>query len=1017
MSGSNLKLLYTNANGLYNKMDELKAFLAANSIDIICITESHLCKDILDAEVFLEGFSIVRKDRDFNIKNSDNIKESEGGGSIIYYKNNLNVDTVSVCSKAPDSLAISVKLPIGSVCIACIYRSTSLCPEQNSKLLKCIDNICSGDLFSETIIVGDFNLPDVSWVTGSVNCNIATTNQKLMNQSKFIDLFNDRGLTWCFTSEITRRRLVKGVLQESLLDQVLVTNDALLTNVEILPRLGKSDHVCVSIELAISMGDTTCGVAIDKPTWSKISPDELHKFSTENVDWAYSSDSLKVEEMWEELHGKLQNITAIVPTTTVLSNGRPVRLPWSTSALKRKYKNKDNAWLKFDGNPTAENFSFAVTEEAKYDAENAKLKVRYEKRITANLKVNSKSFYSYLRNKRQVKTCIRNLDKGDGSRTTSASESAEVLADAFSSVFVREPEGPLPRGVDAEDYIDELVITTDDVQRELAKLNIYKSYGPDGIHPKLLKSLADDTKFVNAVTELFMNCSNKGTLPEVWKTANVTALFKKGSKADPLNYRPVSLTCILCKVYERLLRSHIVIFLEDKISVHQHGFVKQKSCLSNLLEAFDSILNILEDGDPVDVLYFDFSKAFDTVPHYRLLSKLQSLGIVGSMLNIIRDFLSNRTMRVIVEGSTSDTKQVTSGVPQGSVLGPLLFVLFINDLPSNVKSTVKLFADDLKLIGNANKYNSILDDLKQLEMWENIWLLKFNPTKCKVLHVNVIDNPSRSYFIDSIELEACNADQEKDLGVITSSSLLWTDQIKSSISKANKMICWVARNLITRDVKTMLAVYKSMIRPHIEYCVQLWNPMAVHGNWSLILELEGVQRRFTRLIDEVGTLPYSQRLDILKLTTLAERRLRGDLIEAFKAVSDPTYCIRNLFHIGRARLNLISRTCGSRANTRVQNLSRSFLSNRVVNLWNKLPMYVKQSDSVDSFKINLQTYKNEHTDSDRVHVGNYWDISDEVLSRIEGPNYVDNKKKHNAYLKMKPFVARKKFINIDGACM
>ena len=169
----------------------------------------------------------------------------------------------------------------------------------------------------------------------------------------------------------------------------------------------------------------------------------------------------------------------------------------------------------------------------------------------------------------------------------------------------------------------------------------------------------------------------------------------------------MSLTCILCKVYEQLVRAHVVKFLESKISVHQHGFVKKKSCLSNLLEAFDSILDILQEGDPVDILYFDFSKAFDTVPHYRLLCKLENIGIKGNVLDVIRDFLMDRTMHVTVEGKSSKIKHVTSGVPQGSVLGPLLFVLYINDLPDNIKNTVKLFADDLKLIGNVSNFNTI----------------------------------------------------------------------------------------------------------------------------------------------------------------------------------------------------------------------------------------------------------------------------------------------------------------------
>ena len=496
------------------------------------------------------------------------------------------------------------------------------------------------------------------------------------------------------------------------------------------------------------------------------------------------------------------------------------------------------------------------------------------------MKINCKSLFSYLRNKRQVKSSIPSLDKGDGTRTTNPAEAAEVLADAFSSVFVAEPYGPLPEMVSvSQDCISDLDVDAASVKNELLKLNIYKSCGPDGVHPKLLKALAGDASFVDAVTLLFKACLDSGEIPKMWKSASVVGLFKKGSKADPLNYRPVSLTCILCKVFEQLLRKHIVGYLEDRILIHQHGFVTGKSCLSNLLEMFDNILELLEQGLPVDLFYFDFSKAFDTVPHYRLISKLESFGITGKVLDVIRDFLSDRTIRVQVERRYSVIRNVLSGVPQGSVLGPLLFVLFINDLPDSVKSSVKLFADDLKLIGNAADHKSITDDLEELENWENIWLLRFNPSKCKVMHLDFNNNPTLNYCLDGISIDT--TEQEKDLGVTTHMSLKWNEHIKTSISKANRMICWVVRNLIVRDRSVMLSIYKCLIRPHLEYCVQMWNPAVTHGSWQTILELESVQRRFTRLIEGIGALPYSDRLEALNLTTLAERRIRGDLIVGF----------------------------------------------------------------------------------------------------------------------------------------
>ena len=266
----------------------------------------------------------------------------------------------------------------------------------------------------------------------------------------------------------------------------------------------------------------------------------------------------------------------------------------------------------------------------------------------------------------------------------------------FASVFTQENTDDEIPSLDMKDceIVPQLLINPDGVLKQLKKLAPRKAPGPDQIPPWFLKIAADE--LAPLLADFFQSSVDSGVLPKQWREANITGIFKKGDKNKPENYRPISLTSIVCKIMEHIIHSHVMKHLErlDILVDRQHGFRAKRSTVTQLLETAHDFTSNLEEGLATHLAILDFSKAFDKVPHERLLSKLHTYGIRNSLLAWMRNFLTQRTQQVVCEGERSTPKKVLSGVPQGTVLGPLLFLLYINDLPSNLKSSVRLFADD-----------------------------------------------------------------------------------------------------------------------------------------------------------------------------------------------------------------------------------------------------------------------------------------------------------------------------------
>ena len=702
---------------------------------MICITETF--GSFLNNDLFfhLPGYFLLRQDR----------LTRGGGGIIIYVRNGLSYQlesSIAHTSGLWEAMICTIFSPSSTpLKIVCVYRSPgNMIQSSLEEFIDYFRNNSTLNMDFNTIIVGDFNFPQINWDLNLCNAPADSPAQLFLSTVVNSHLFQ-------IVNSPTRFRAGQ---TPNILDLVLVHDELSIQSLESLPGIGKSDHVMLLITVQffneLKFNPNT------KFNFNKADFDLINSIIN-SINWQNEFHGLNCDDALEVLNCFLLTLCHSFIPQTKISPPKFNKAPWMSRDIKTLINRKKHSWDIYKLNPTESNLRNFKQNRNSLTAIIRKRKSEYESNLVSSCRSCPKKLFAYINAKKKTQplACLK-----VGTKIINEDiHLAEALRDYFDSAFSDSPSyfPGFTHSCHDDDFVP--FFSKSDVFKLLNDLNQNSSSGADGIHPALLKNCA--ASLSTPIYLIFCISLRSGVFPASWKDANVIPLHKGGIATSVENYRPISLLSATSKIFEKIIAKYINNQLSSTNFFHpsQHGFVKGKSCLTNLLTAVDYWTSALDHYNPCDVIYLDFKKAFDTVDHSNLLSKLQKLNLLSYLLYWFESYLSKRRFRVSVRGSFSSWSPVTSGVPQGSVLGPILFNIFINDLPPSLQhSFCILFADDLKLyrLIQSNADHILLQsDLNKIAQWASVNKISFNISKSAVLHLGS-NNSKLSYDLNGTKL-------------------------------------------------------------------------------------------------------------------------------------------------------------------------------------------------------------------------------------------------------------------------
>lgn len=951
-SNQNLSIYHWNLNGVavnnFIKLSLLEAYNAVHDIDIICISESFLDSDYSsdDERLNLHGYSMLRSDHPSNTKR---------GGVCIFYKEHLPFVRRDDLAYLDECLVGEIKIKNSKCFITCLYRSPSQTVEETYIFTSGLEKICS-DIALESpkcsIVIGDLNAKCTNWWSDGSN-NLCGT--ELYNLSTLLG----------YSQLIQEPTNFEPNKTPSCIDLIFTSQPNLVIESGVHPSLSRScHHQMIYAKISFKIHHPP---SYKRKVWHyKHARVDLIKRSIESFDWKGNFLNLNVNDQVEFFNNTLINIfNNFIPHETIkCSNKDP---PWMNKEIRGALRRKNRQYRKYiSGGMKEEEYSNLKEATDLVSTLIATSKDTYFTNLGKKLNdpnTSPKTYWSILKrflNKVKVPEIPPLLM--DGIFVTETGKKASIFNSYFANQCkILENGSIIPELMyKTNKRVKDISFSNSDLSKIIKDLNPNKAHGFDNISIKMIQMCGDS--ILPPLKMIIESAITSGSFPDSWKKGNIIPVHKKENKNLVKNYRPISLLPIFGKICEKIIYNNLFTFFQENklLADNQSGFRKGDSCVSQLLSITHEIYKSFDGNPSIETrgIFLDISKAFDKVWHKALLYKLKCYGVEGGLYNILESYLQNRKQRVVLNGQSSSWLDVNAGVPQGSVLGPLLFLIYINDLPDNLNSVAKLFADDTSIFStvfDVTKSGEDLNvDLTTVENWAFQWRMAFNPDPNKqateVIFSRKIESVNHPdlYFNN---LAVTSAPVQKHLGLFLDKKLTFNHHLKGKIAKANKGIGIIKRMYSYLPRKSLLTIYKSFVRPHLDYGDIIYDRP---HNDAFCTMIESVQYNAALAITRAIKGTSRERLyQELGLESLSDRRWYRRLVYFYNIVnkSAPDYLCALLPGKNVSRDPLRS------------NLFRNFPAKTdyfdnsffpyCVREWNKLGVNLQNSVSISRFKKAL----------------------------------------------------------------